>query len=151
MNTRRAGRCSKGADRERGFALVSGVFLITILFLLAAYLVSTRVHQDSTAMLDTLGHRAFAAARSGIEWGAYQSLRNGSCAASTSLTFAHPLHAYTATVTCTRSAHDEGGATILVDTLVANACNQPVSGACPNLAPAANYAERQITLTVAVP
>ena len=145
--TRRAIR-RLSARRQRGFALVSGIFLITILFLLSAYLIGFRVHQDSSLMLDALGTRAYAAARSATEWGAYNSLRNGTCAASTALTFGATLAGYAATVTCSRSTYDEGGATVTVDTIVAIACNQPSAGNCPNASPAANYAERQMTITV---
>ena len=133
---------------QRGFALVSGIFLITTLFLLSAYLIGFRVHQESGLTLDALGTRAYAAARSAAEWGAYNSLRNGTCAASTTLGFAETLAGYGATVTCSRSTYDEGGTTVIVDTIVANACNQPASGNCPNAAPGANYAERQMTITV---
>jgi len=133
---------------QRGFALVSGIFLITILFLLSAYLISFRVQQDSSLALDVLGTRAYAAARAGAEWGAYNSLRNGACAASTPVTFDGTLAGYTATVTCSRSAYDEGGAIVSMDTIVANACNQPAGGNCPNPAPGAHYAERQMTITV---
>ena len=133
---------------QRGFTLVSGIFLIVILFLLSAYLIGFRVQQDSTLALDVLGTRAYAAARSGAEWGAYNSLRNGACAASTPVTFSGTLAGYTATVTCSRSAYDEGGTTVSMDTIVANACNQPAGGNCPNATPAANYVERQITITV---
>jgi MSHA biogenesis protein MshP len=137
------------AREQRGFALVSGIFLITILFLLSAYLIGFRVHQDSSLALDALGTRAYAAARSGAEWGAYNSLRNGTCAASTALAFDATLAGYTATVTCSRSSYDEGGVLVTVDTVVANACNQPAAGNCPNPAPGVNYSERQITMTVA--
>jgi MSHA biogenesis protein MshP len=58
------------------------------------------------------------------------------------------LGAYTATVTCTRSAHNEGGVAVNIDTIVATACNQPTAGNCPNAAPAAGYAERQISVMV---
>src|ERR1035437_7429715 len=62
---------------QRGFALVTGVFLITMLFLLSAYMIGFRVQQDASISLDTLGTRAYAAARSGAELGAYNSLRPG--------------------------------------------------------------------------
>ena len=133
---------------QRGFTLVTGVFLITILFLLSAFMVSFRVYQDSSISLDALGTRAFAAARAGVEWGAYNSLRNNTCAGSTSLALAGSLAGYTATVTCARSSYNEAGATVTMDTVAANACNQPAAGNCPNPAPGANYAERQITITV---
>lgn len=133
---------------ERGFALASAVFLITILFLLSAYLVAFRVYQDSAISLDALGARAYAAARSGAEWGAYNSLRNNTCTPTTALALGGTLAGYTATVTCVRNAYNEGGTTINIDTIVANACNQPAGGNCPNAAPGAYYVERQVTFTV---
>lgn len=141
-------RTRNRASSQRGFALVTSVFLITMLFLLSAYMVGFRVQQDAGVALDTLGTRAYAAARSGVEWGAYNSLRNNTCAASTALGFGGTLSAFTATVTCTSAAFNEAGVTVNTDTIVANACNQPTGGNCPNNAPGANYVERQITIMV---
>jgi MSHA biogenesis protein MshP len=136
------------ARLQRGFTIVAAVFLVTILSLLSAYLVGLRVYQESDVTLDTLGTRAYAAARSGAEWGAYHSLRNNTCAAATALALGGSLAGYTATVTCSRSTYDEGGTAVLIDTIVANACNQPLAGNCPNTMPAANYVERQMTFMV---
>ncbi|CAN0354125.1 unnamed protein product [Phaeothamnion confervicola] len=139
---------SRRGSLQRGFALVTGVFLITMLFLLSAYMIGFRVFQDSSISLDTLGTRAFAAARSGAEWGAYNSLRNNTCTATTPIALGGTLAGYVATVTCTRSTFNEAGTTVNMDTIVANACNQPAGGNCPNPAPGSNYVERQITITV---
>jgi MSHA biogenesis protein MshP len=134
---------------QRGFALVTGIFLIVILSLLSAYMIGFRVYQESGVSLDTLGTRAFAAAHAGVEWGAYNSLRPGPCAAgptTTSLVLGGgTLSGYTATVTVTGTTHNEAGAPVTMCTIVSNACNQPSGGACPNATPGANYAERQIT------
>lgn len=138
----------RAARRQGGFTLVAAVFLIAILSLLSAYLVTLRSYQDTGFSLDALGTRAYAASRAGTEWGAYNSLRNGTCTPSAALTFAGSLAGFTATVTCSRSSYDEAGATINIDTIVANGCNQPASGNCPNPAPAAYYVERQVTMTV---
>jgi MSHA biogenesis protein MshP len=148
MSAQRLNGCAQAPRRQRGFALMTGIFLITILFLLSAFLIGFRVHQDSSVSLDVLGTRAYAAARSGAEWGAYNSLRNNTCAATSALAFASTLAGFTATVTCSRSAYDEGGATVNIDTILATACNQPSAGNCPNAAPGANYVERQITTSV---
>jgi MSHA biogenesis protein MshP len=134
--------------RQGGFAIASGVFLITILALLSAYLVGFRVYQDSAFSLDTLGTRAYAAARGGAEWGAYDALRNGACAASTSFGLGGTLAGFTATVRCTRDTYNEAGTDVNIDTIVVNACNQPAGGNCPNAAPGAYYAERQVTISV---
>jgi MSHA biogenesis protein MshP len=130
---------------QRGFALVTGIFLMTILMLLSAFMIGIRVYQESSVTLDTLATRAFAAARSGVEWGTYQSLRNGTCAGSTPLTPGGTLNGFTVTVTCARGAFNEAGTTINVDTIVAIACN---AGTCPAVSAGANYVERQITVMV---
>lgn len=133
---------------QRGFTTVAATFITTTLALLSAYLIGLRVNQDSSVSLDVLGTRAFAAARAGAEWGAYNSLTNSACTASTSLALAGTLAGFTASVTCTRSTYNEAGNTVTIDTIVANACNQPAAGGCPNTNPAAYYAERQVTITV---
>ena len=138
---------------QRGFALVTGVFLITMLFLLSAYMIGFRVQQDASISLDTLGTRAYAAARSGAEWGAYNSLRPGPCAlgnTTTSLALGGTLSGYTTTVKVTGTQYNEGvvGVMVTMCSIVSNACNQPSGGNCPNPAPGVNYVERQITVTV---
>ena len=140
-----------GMRRQAGFTLVTAIFLITILFALSAFMIGFRVYQDSSASLDTLGTRAFAAARSGVEWGAYQALRPGPCAlgtTTTSLALAGTLSAYTATVVTTGTQYNEAGTNITICSITSTACNQPAAGSCPNAAPGANYVERQITVSV---
>ena len=134
---------------ESGFTLAASVFLLSILALLSAYLVNLRLYQESGIVLDTTATRAYAAARSGTEWGAYNSARNNLCAAAAVVPLAGTLAGYTVTVRCSRSTHDEGGASVSVDTIVANACNQPAAGNCPNPAPGVNYVEREIAIAVA--
>lgn len=146
--THRSTSASPCPRLQRGFALVSAVFLIAVLSLLSAYLVSLRSYQDSSISLDTLGTRAYAASRAGAEWAAYNSLRNNACAASTALALGGTLTGFTATVTCSRSVYDEAGTAVAVDTIVATGCNQPSAGLCPNPVPGAYYVERQVTMTV---
>ncbi|MDB5807975.1 MAG: agglutinin biosis protein MshP [Betaproteobacteria bacterium] len=145
MKRRQQSQFGRRASREGGFTLVTAVFLITILMLLSAYMISFRVYQEAGTSLDTLGTRAYAAARSGAEWGAFNSLRNNACAASTPVTPANTLSGFTVTVTCLRNTFNEAGATVNMDTIVATACNNAL---CPPASPDANYVERQITILV---
>ncbi|NBR29366.1 MAG: agglutinin biogenesis protein MshP [Betaproteobacteria bacterium] len=143
------------ARNQQGFSLVTAIFLITILMLLSAYMVGFRVFQDSSISLDTLGTRAYATARAGVEWGAYQALRPGPCVATTN-TFAPggTLAGFTATVTLTPTTFSEGGANnVTICSITANACNNPVAatGRCPNAAGGVNYVERQITIMTGQP
>ncbi len=132
-------------SRNAGFAMVTAVFIIVALAALAAAIVSLVRTQQTGSMLDTEGARAYQAARGGVEWGAFNSLRNNTCAPATAVALGGTLGAYTATVTCTRTTHNEAGTTVNIDTIMATACNQP---ACPNPAPGAGYAERQIGIVV---
>jgi MSHA biogenesis protein MshP len=136
------------AGRNAGFAIVTAIFIIVALAALAAAIVSLVRTQQTGSTLDTEGARAYRAARAGVEWGANNSLRNNTCTAATSFALGGTLGAYTATVTCLRSQHNEAGTTVNIDTIVATACNQPAAGNCPNPAPGAAYAERQISIVV---
>jgi MSHA biogenesis protein MshP len=134
------------AHSQRGFTLVSGIFLVVILAALGAFIINVSRMASSTQSLDLQGVRGYQAARAGTEWGAYNSLRNGSCAASTSLTFTGTsMEGFTTTVTCATTVDDELGTPINIDTIVALACNQPP---CPAAAPSESYIERQLTIMV---
>lgn len=139
------------ARAQAGFSLLTGIFLLVILAALGAFLVTVSGLLQFGSALDMQGARAYQAARAGIEWGAFQSLRGGSCAAGTNLAFPGTgLADFTATVRCTTVAASELGATLNLDEITATACNQPDgAGACPNnAAPGTNYIERQITVKV---
>jgi MSHA biogenesis protein MshP len=128
-------------------SMITAVFLITVLALLGAFVVSVSGFQQKSSQLDIQGVRAYQAARAGVEWGAYQSLRNNACAASVTLTFpGTTLAGFTTSVSCTRTTHAELTSTISMDRITATACNDPP---CPNAAPSvADYLERQISVTV---
>ena len=137
---------TKAPSAQRGFALVAGVFLVTILALLSAYMIGFRVYQEAGVTLDTSGTRAYSAARAGAEWGAYNALRNNACAGSSTLALGGSLSGYTVIVTCnTAGPYSEAGQSVSIDTIVATACN---SATCPDAAPGPNYAERQLSFTV---
>lgn len=59
---------------RRGFALVSAIFLIVILAALGTFMVTLSTVQHTTSTQDLQGTRAYHAARTGIDWGAYQVL-----------------------------------------------------------------------------
>lgn len=139
--------CRKRNSAQRGFSLISAIFIVLILAALAGYAASVAIDQSHASALDALGARALAAARSGAEWGAYQSLRLNSCAASTTLSLAGtPIDPMSVVVTCARTTGNEAGTTLTFDSVTALACNQAT---CPNAGAGANYVERQITMVVA--
>lgn len=129
---------------------MTAIFLIVILAGLAGFAARLFSVQQQSSGLDVLGSQAYAAAQSGIDWGAHRALIGGSCTGATNLVMpaATPLASFTVTVTCASTAHTEAGNPVTMYRLTATACNQPSGGACPNGAPGDSYVERQVTATV---
>ncbi|HXM82134.1 MAG TPA: agglutinin biogenesis protein MshP [Burkholderiales bacterium] len=153
-------------SRQGGFSIVAAIFLLVVLALLGAFIVSVTGMQQSSGQLDVLGVRAYQSARAGMEWGASQvldpnnTLNAGSCspivmpscpASPTNLSsLAGSLSGFTVSVTCAQTADTtEGNRNVRMFQLVATACNQPSAGSCPNAAPAGGYVERQMQASVA--
>lgn len=59
---------------ERGFTLVTALFLLVVLALLGLFIVSVFGLQQSSQALDVSGTRTYAGAQAGIEWGLVQVL-----------------------------------------------------------------------------
>jgi MSHA biogenesis protein MshP len=130
---------------QHGFTLATAVFLLVVLGALGAFILTVSTAQHRGAALDIQGARAYQAARAGIEWGLYRSLRDNACA-SGAVTFAGTtLEGFTANVACTAYSADEAGTTVTIHRIVATACNQPP---CPSAAPGEQYVERQLSATV---
>lgn len=134
---------------SKGFTLVSAIFLLVIIAALGTFAVTLSGTQHQTSAQDVLGARALQAARAGIEWGVYQVLQNrnqgfeSSCqtsAASQALTLPGGLGAFTVNVTCNSVAAVEDGNNIRVYTLTSTASQGTLA--------AANYVERQLTVTI---
>lgn len=131
--------------RQRGVSLVTAIFLLVVMAMLAVAVVSvTGTHQAASA-LDVQGARAYQAARAGVEWGLYQQLRpaaQSNCFATT--TFALPasssLAGFTVTVQCTKSS---GPGSLTRFQIQAIACNQP-GPACPNANASGDYVQRSM-------
>lgn len=146
--------------RQQGFTLVSALFVLVVLAALGAALAQVSLRQQLGSASELDAARAYQAARAGLEWGAFQVLRNPAppaaapaCFATTSFTLAG-LSGFTVTVSCTRTPGSgtvsDGASALAFFQLVANACNAPSGGACPSTTtPQATYVERQITRTVA--
>ena len=91
----------------RGFSLPTAIFLLVILALLGAFMVSLSTTQNISSAQDVQGSRAYRAARSGLEWALFtlKSPAIACPAASTALT----IDGFSVTVACAVTAHDEGG------------------------------------------
>ena len=142
--------------RSAGVGLVTAIFLLVVLSGLAVAMVAISSAQHMASALDVQGARAYQAARAGIEWGLFQSLRNGACQPSTSFAMSaeSALSGFVVTVTCTTIAAPAGAPAAVAPALVrrvlnATACNlQPADGACPNPSNNPDYVERQIVVTI---
>ena len=127
---------------QRGFSLVSAIFLLVVIAALGTFAVTLSTTQQQSAALDVLGSRAYQASRAGIEWGAYQVLRNGSCPASQLLAaMPNTLANFNVTVNCASAATTEAGTAVTIYQLTSIATQGTV--ATPN------YVERQMSVTIA--
>lgn len=141
---------------EKGFSLITAIFLLVVLATLMGYMVSLRVVQQSTVVMSVQGARAFQAARSGLEYGIFQVLGPGAtaasaaawCAAPGSISFAPvepALNSFRVTLGCLHSDHVEGAVTVTsyeIDALAQNGDFTSGSDAPPD------YVSRRIRVTV---
>lgn len=133
---------------QRGFSLVSAIFLLVVIAALGTFAVTLSTTQQQSAALDVLGSRAYQASRAGIEWGAYQVIK-GAIACGT---FAAPvatavtltgttLQNFTVTVNCGSGATTEAGAAVTI--------YQLTSVATQGTPATPDYVERQMSVTIA--
>lgn len=127
----------------RGFTIVAAIFLLVVLAALGAFVLTVSSSQHMSSAQDLQGARAYQAARSGIEWGAYQVLRNSSCAASTPISPGGTLSGISVTVLCTSAGwtYTEAGNSVTLYQLTVTASQGTLGSA--------TYVERQLQATVA--
>lgn len=61
---------------QRGFSLVTAIFLLVVLAGLGAVMVTFSTAQHQNLAMDLMGSRAYQAARAGVEWSAYEILKS---------------------------------------------------------------------------
>ncbi len=97
-------------QRQRGFALMTALFVVVVLGMLAVFMLRLSVLQQTTVTYAVQGLRAYYAARSGIEWGVHQALTApGSCMNP------YPgfnVGVYTVTVRCTPDGPGDGASPV---------------------------------------
>ena len=148
------------ARRSLGFTMVSLLFILVALAVLGSALAAIATRQHLGAASDLASARAAQAARAGLEWAAFQLLRQPAppaaapaCFADTSLSALAGLADYAVTVHCSRTPASgtlsDGSTTLVFYQVVANACNLPSAGACPaSGTPQPTYVERQLSWTL---
>ena len=62
--------------RQNGFSIVSAIFLVVVIALIAGFLVSIGSVQQATSAFSIVATRAHFAALSGVEWSVHQVLAN---------------------------------------------------------------------------
>lgn len=138
---------------ERGFSLVSAIFLLVVIAALGTFAVTLSTTQHQSVALDVMGARAYQAARAGIEWGAYQVIQSGvagpafASACQTGGALPQPgalpgtLAGFAVNVGCSATSHVEDATTLWVYQLASSAVQGTV--ATPD------YVERAISATIA--
>jgi MSHA biogenesis protein MshP len=99
---------------QRGFSLVSAVFLLVVLAGLGAYAVRLNTLQQQSVTGALRGAQALAAARTGAAWGAYRAVTLSICAPGTLNLTQGAAAGFRVSVQCTQSTHVEGVQTVRV-------------------------------------
>jgi MSHA biogenesis protein MshP len=146
-SSKRGTQNSKRGTPQDGFSLPTAIFLLVVLWMLGAFIVSITGTQQLSFALDVQGTRSYQAARTGVEWAAFQSLDPNntlpgdtlpSCPAPSTVlpALGGTLAGFTVTVTCTETTTTEGNRNVRTYLIVSTA----VSGTPGS----ATYMERQL-------
>lgn len=139
----------KGNHLQRGFSLISAIFLLVVLAGLGAAMVSFSTAQNQSQAMDVLGSRAYQAANAGIEWAAFNIAANPGVAGNVTFvpgTLGGDLQPFTVTVGYAPTLYvDETAAGIGVQNLWSY---DITATAVYGTAGTANYVERVITAKI---
>jgi MSHA biogenesis protein MshP len=134
--------------RQRGFSIVSAIFLLVVLSGLGAAMLTFSNAQHTSSAQDMQGTRAYQAARSGLEWGIFKLMNPPAPCFDSPTSFVPPaptLSSFTVTVTC--ESFTASG--VPVYRIQSTACNQPgAGGTCPGTPGGISYIERQLQVTL---
>jgi MSHA biogenesis protein MshP len=141
-------------SRQRGFSLVSAIFLLVVIAAMGAFAVTLSTNQHQSDAMDVMGKRTYQAARAGIEWGAFQIIQSN--VAGTTFAAACQTAAYSSSVTlsgtvfsnylpvavtCSATSAVEAS-NVWIYTLTASAATAATVGG-------SDYFERQLSVTIA--
>jgi len=147
---------TKRMNSQRGFTMMSMLFILVALAALGVALASLSQRQQLGSAGEMASAKAYQAALAGLEWGSYQVLRGGAqppCFANRNIALPDQLSDFTVTVTCARNPAAgttvDGEAILAFYVVQATACNITSAGTCPNGATTEpTYAERQLSRTL---
>jgi MSHA biogenesis protein MshP len=143
-----------GWGLQRGFSLVSAIFLLVVIAAMGAFAVTLSNNQHQSDAMDVVGKRTYQAARAGIEWGAFQIIQSAvagttfasACQAAnyaSSVTLSGAIFSNYLPVAVTCSATSAVDASpVWIYTLTASAATNATAGG-------PDYFERQLSLTIA--
>jgi len=105
--------------REAGFTLPAALFVLVVVAMAGAAMVSITGVARTTAVSAVQTARSFHAARSGLEWGIHSAVGGGCWVGTTSLALDEGgLRGHGVDVTCTSSQHTEASTTLTAYTIV---------------------------------
>lgn len=107
--------------QQRGFSLVSAVFLLVVLAALGVYAVRINTLQQQTVTAGLRAAEAHQAARAGVAWAAYRALNAGECSTASLNLTEGAAAGFRVAVQCTQRSHTEGASTVRIFVIDARA------------------------------
>jgi len=125
-----------GMTVQRGFSVITAIFLLVVLSFLGIAMVSFSTSQHQSSAMDVMGSRAYQAARAGMEWAAFnvtQSPYNAGAPATCATSFAAgslggTLAPFAVTVSCATISRTEAGSTVWMYDITSTATTGGVPG-----------------------
>jgi MSHA biogenesis protein MshP len=94
--------------RQRGFSLVASIFILVVLGLLGAAMVTINSVQHTTVAQALQAAHAYEAARAGVEWATHRVVNDGACVANGNIALTDPVLAgFQVTMNCASTSHQE--------------------------------------------
>jgi MSHA biogenesis protein MshP len=128
------------------------IFIIVTLAAIGVYLLTVSTGQLEAATQDEQGTRAYQAARTGVDWGAYQLLQNpagplaAGCAPGPITQDMTLANGFNVRVRCERvGSETEAGVAVGAYSLTVTGCNK---NPCDGTSSGPTYVERQLQLTL---
>lgn len=141
---------------QRGFSLMSAIFLLVVISALGLFAVTVSTSQQQNAANDVLGSRAYQAAKAGLEWSAFQitqsaiagtafitACQNGTALPQPTMPANTQLSAFNLSVSCTATAPITEGINSL-------RVYQLTSIARSGVLASPYYVERQVSMALAL-